>query len=336
MKILYVGQLNRGGTCLDRMNSLRKLGHEVFGFNVSEYQSENRILRSIQSRLKSKILLEKLNSDLVKFAGSINAIELIWIDKGVWIFPETINTIKLNTNALVLQYTPDSQLLINKSIHFTDSIQLYDVIVTTKSFEIDTYRHLTESKVMLVSQSYSADRYMNLYKIKKYECDIGFISDYKPHYGRIANALKNVDADVRIWGPKWNRAVWWQKVPKEFVHGNGLWGEDYVSALASFKIGLGLLSKYIPEQHTTRTFEIPAAGTFMLAERTQEHLSFFEEGVEAEYFSTHEELVDKARFYLANEIAREKIAQAGHKRCINSGYDNDSIIARIMNELMNG
>lgn len=46
---------------------------------------------------------------------------------------------------------------------------------------------------------------------------------------------------------------------------------------------------------------------------------FFEEDREAVYFSTHEEMMDKIRFYLANEPIREKIAAAGHQRCLRSG-----------------
>jgi spore maturation protein CgeB len=118
------------------------------------------------------------------------------------------------------------------------------------------------------------------------------------------------------------------------VRADGLWGDDYVHALASFKIGLGLLSKAIPEQHTTRTFEIPAAGTFLLAERTDEHRAFFEEGREAEYFDSTEELHDKVLFYLRNDAARSTIAARGRERCQRSGYDNDSVLAGVMNQIV--
>lgn len=336
MKILYIGQLTYGGTCLDRLNSLKRLGHEVVGFNTAQYQSNNRILRSMQWRYQPKMLLEDLNASLVEFSNQLNDIDLIWVDKGIWIFTESLNEIKKNANALAVHYTPDSQLLTNRSEHFENSLNLYNFLITTKSFEVDNYISKTDARVILVNQGICLERYLNVKPEAQYECDIGFISDYKPHYGKVISNLSETNVDIKVWGPKWKRAALFRTIPNKYVRGPGVWGRDYVSALASFKIGLGLLSKYIPEQHTTRSFEIPAAGTFMLAERTPDHLGFFEEGIEADFFSTKEELVDKARFYLANSAVREKIAMAGRVRCLRSGYDNDSIIGSVLKEIKHG
>ena len=102
--------------------------------------------------------------------------------------------------------------------------------------------------------------------------------------------------------------------------GTGLWGDKYSIALKCSKLALGLLSKLIPETTTTRTFEIPAVGGFLLAERTEDHMKLFEEGKEAEFFSGDEELRDKISFYLREDAERNRIARAGNTRCIKSGY----------------
>jgi spore maturation protein CgeB len=66
----------------------------------------------------------------------------------------------------------------------------------------------------------------------------------------------------------------------------------------------------------------------MLAERTEEHLSYFEEGKEAEFFDSEEELLDKIKYYLNHERERESIARAGRERCLRSDYSNKRLIQK--------
>ena len=117
------------------------------------------------------------------------------------------------------------------------------------------------------------------------------------------------------------------------VRGDGIWGDRYPIALTCAKIALGLLSKRIPETTTTRTFEIPATGTFMLAERNTDHLAHFEEGKEAEFFTSDDELRDKIRFYLRHDAARIRIAAAGRERCLKSAYSHEHQMRRVFERL---
>lgn len=69
---------------------------------------------------------------------------------------------------------------------------------------------------------------------------------------------------------------------------------------------------------------------FLMAERTNEHLSLFEENKEAVYFSSNKELLEKCKFYLKNDPERKQIIENGHKRCIQSGYSNIDTIYKIL------
>ena len=105
------------------------------------------------------------------------------------------------------------------------------------------------------------------------------------------------------------------------------------AAIASSRISLGFVREICPDQHTTRTFEIPAIGGFMLADRTDEHSEFFEEGKEAEFFGSDAEYADKLKYYLAHEEERDRIAKAGHERCLSSGYSYDDRMKLVLSEL---
>jgi spore maturation protein CgeB len=102
--------------------------------------------------------------------------------------------------------------------------------------------------------------------------------------------------------------------------GGEVYASDYARALTGAKIGLGFLRQICSDRHTTRTFEIPACASMLLADRTDEHEEFFEEGREAEFFDSAEELLEKVKFYLHNDAARGRIAEAGYRRCISSRY----------------
>ncbi|MCH7663729.1 MAG: glycosyltransferase family 1 protein, partial [Chloroflexi bacterium] len=278
-KMLYIGQLNPGGTCLDRMHALERLGYDVVGLNVSKFQSSHRVPRSIQWRFHPRSLLHKLNDEILRIASTVSGLDIIWVDKGIWVFPETLESVKRSGACQLVHYTPDSQLIINRSKHFLKAVKIYDHVITTKTFEVELYRAAGARNVVFVHQGYCPIRFANPTFDSKFGKAIGLISDYKPHYGKVIRRLAAQVPDVGVWGPKWRRAALLGRVPRSFVMGDGVWSDNYVNALASFRIGLGLLSKYIPEQHTTRSFEIPAAGGFLLAERTDEHLEYFTEGV---------------------------------------------------------
>lgn len=98
-------------------------------------------------------------------------------------------------------------------------------------------------------------------------------------------------------------------------------GEDYRKALSGTKIAVCFLSKWNRDQYTRRAFEIPACGVFLLSERTPMMQDLYNEGKEAEFFSTPEEFLDKVKFYLNHEGARKRITQSGYQKVITSGHD---------------
>ena len=94
-----------------------------------------------------------------------------------------------------------------------------------------------------------------------------------------------------------------------------------MKALNGSKIALVFFSTWNKDTFTRRVFEIPVCGTLMLSQRTDTMQTLYQEDKEAVYYSTPEELADKARYYLENDTVRAKIVEASRQRCVDSGYD---------------
>lgn len=145
---------------------------------------------------------------------------------------------------------------------------------------------------------------------------VGTALDHRVPFVRRLIARERIP--LQVFGHRWERTLLYHLRRKHF-HRSAL-GQAYVEVIRDSRISLGFVSSSNRDEYTMRTFEIPACMGFMLAERTPAHQALFKEGTEAEFFASVEECADKARFYLRDEVARHRIAQAGYQRCLDSDY----------------
>jgi hypothetical protein len=116
--------------------------------------------------------------------------------------------------------------------------------------------------------------------------------------------------------------LWREKLPK-----NSLLRGKFVSDALTFtgmlqvfrnsKIGLNFLKEQNVHSHNMRTFEVPCAGSFLLAEHSDEQNAFFESEKEADYFVSKEQLVEKINFYCDNLCKLHKLIDAGCQKSRN-------------------
>jgi len=105
-------------------------------------------------------------------------------------------------------------------------------------------------------------------------------------------------------------------------------GSLYAVAIQGSTIKLAMLSEVRigasdGDQTTSRTFDIPASGGFMIHERTEELLSVFREDEEVVCFTGADELVQKIQYYFSHPVERERIRTLGHSAC-NEKYSIDA------------
>jgi len=75
------------------------------------------------------------------------------------------------------------------------------------------------------------------------------------------------------------------------------------------------------DTYTRRCFEIPAAGTVLLAQYSDDLAGLFEPDVEAVYFKSPDELITKLTWLLENNDIRTTIAKAGQQKAVTAGHD---------------
>ena len=165
-----------------------------------------------------------------------------------------------------------------------------------------------------------------------YGAPVGFIGTYERQRAESMLHLAKNGVSIRIWGNHWPRP-WYSKHPNLKIEGRALYGEDYPKAICASQINLAFLRKANRDQQTDRSMEIPACGAFMLTERTEEHLRLFEEGKEAEFFDTDDELLEKVKYYLERPERCRTIGAAGRLRCLEDGYDKSRRVQSMLEKV---
>lgn len=225
----------------------------------------------------------------------------------------------------------------NQSQQYLECIPLYDHIITNKSYILEDMRKLGAKDIRFVNNSYESTfhypRTLTSEDYKEIGGDIGFVGAWEKERCESILYLAQHGLNVRVWGGgKWLKYK--GMYPNLTIENKGLYSENYSKSFQAFKISLCFLRKMNFDLQTTRTVEIPACGGFMMAERTSEHQAMFEEGKEAVFFSSNEELLKKCKYYLSHEEERKQIATAGLKRCQTSGYSNENTIRNVINNIL--
>lgn len=344
MKILYLGEIDPGQTAHMRLRALERLGHSVRGVHTGRpWQRGSWAKRQLQRRFQCGSIVNEINRSVIAAARDLVP-DLIWADKQQFLHAETVDALR-KTGATLVHFTPDPYFYLSwkRTRIMDETIAAFDVLVYCKSYERRDYVSL-DKPLIYMPLGFCDEAHRPLPSSDpRWHCSVGFLGGWEPRRERLLHDIAATGADLKIRGGYWDflrdgkwslrrQIILKQLAGRDAFHfhrdeflsqawqGDEVYGDDYARAVTGAKIGLGLLRKVCPDQHTTRTFEIPACGSMLLADRTDEHREFFAEGKEADFFSSESEFVDKVKFYCGNEPARERIAQAGYRRCIDGQY----------------
>lgn len=328
-----IGEYGGHNTSRHRIKALTSLGCEVHVIDSTPVSYSG--FKTLGQRVCNRLFRHGLPVSLPDLAGDNARLsaaakqehwDIIWLEKALSISSETLVRIRQHCPvAKIVGFSPDDMNgRHNQSQQFLKALRLYDCFLTTKSYNVKELDSLGCPNVVFVGNGFDPETFRPLpvspEDRARFGGDVGFIGTYEHERAELLFYLARQGVRVRGWGNNWDKMPW--RHPNLIIENTPLYSDEFAKACAAFKINLGFLRKINRDQQTTRSVEIPACGGFMLAERSNEHLELFEEGKEAEFFASREELLQKCRHYLHDDQARLMIARRGYERCLRSGYTN--------------
>lgn len=365
MRGVFVGQMGRGQTCEMRFHALSRLGLDMRSVDSAGIWTRTSwARRHVEQRWPRSRTIAKFNEDVIRIVRRHQP-AILWAEKQEYLSATTLDKIK-SLGVLTVHYNPDPyfSLAWKRTACMDECLASFDVLVSTKRYELDQYRRTARGQVVYSPLGFDIVGHARLDRESPHivESDVAFVGGWEPRREEFVLSALSAGWAVKVWGYGWRLAATarWRPLralrlgrlsisqkpylgsarpelfdviqPGEGGHGE-IYEERYAGAVAGAGISLGLLREICSDEHTTRTFEIPAMGGFLLATRSDEHQEFFEEGKEAEYFDSLDEFLDKARFYLSNRGQRDRIVEAGYRRAVSSGYSYDDRLRNVLSEI---
>ncbi len=310
-------------------------GIDVVAFKQCAYFDRSMPSR-VQERYRLGPAIRRLNRDLLDAVAQHQA-DAVLLVRGDMVLPRTLRRIKA-MGAVIAGCNNDDPFSATVPSHvwrhLRRGLRHYDLYFAYRHANLAQYRNAGCPRVELLRSFYIRELHKPL-PPTGHPCDVSFIGhweeDDRDDY--IAALLGAHDIDFRLFGTHWDRSRHWRQIQAKFGAVRPVMGDDYNRAINGSRISLVLLSKRNNDTYTRRCFEIPAARTMMLAPHTDDLASLFEPDVEAVYFRTPQEMIDKARFYLMDDAARQRVAAAGHQRVLQDGHEAMDRVRFVMVQL---
>lgn len=332
LRILYLG--THSGTCLDRAQAYRRLGHRVTHLDPRRLLPRtgwtDRITWKIGGGVWAGHLLRRLRPVL-----SGQHFDLCHVDCGEWVSAEVIALLRQHAGK-VINYCIDDPTGPRDGRRFSayrKALPFYDLAIVMREINAIEATRLGARRVLRVFMS--ADEVSHAPRVapphghEAWRADVLFLGTWMPERGPFLAELIERGIPLTIRGSHWQKAPEWPALAACWK-GGAVHGDDYAHAIQGARINLGLLSLGNRDRHTTRSFEVPSLGGLLCAERTSEHQLLYQEGQEAVFWDNARECADLCLDLLSDEPRRQAMALRGQARFKRSGYANERVLGRIL------
>ena len=262
----------------------------------------SRIITSIQIMIKQFIDCENPSFVIIFKGMEVKPSTLIWMKK---------------RGILICNYNPDHPFIFSGkgsgNKYITHSVSLFDYYVSyaddvvsrilaggVKSFKLPFG---FDASGFLLEELDSKDEIMKC-------CFLGNADEFRVEF---LNRLSNLGLEIDVFGENWHEF----NTAKGIKIGPAIYGREFWKILQMYSVQLNLLRPHNCNSHNMRSFDIPGAGGIMLAPSTDDHKSFFQEGIEIFLFDSFETAFEKANFILnLSYDERQLIRRAARARAV--------------------
>jgi spore maturation protein CgeB len=340
MKILVVGSDRIEALENPYVQYLKEMGAEVAVFPAQtkflEYYNKNS-LNKLTYRLGMSGVLRRINLQL-KERIKMLAPDVIWVFKGMEVFPSTLSWAK-ERGIKLANYNPDNPFLFSGrgsgNKHVTNSIGLFDLHFTYNQSVKNEFERRFGMPVADLPFGFDIPEAVYQQAVLEKEvlklCFLG-----NPDRSRASFIIKMAESGIPIdvYGNNWKSFI----AHRNIGIFDPVYGADFWKVLRRYRVQLNLMRPHNPDSHNMRTFEIPGVGGIMLAPLTKEHALFFEADKEVFFYNDLREAVGKARQLITmSDREAEEIRAAARKRSLKSGYsyrDRSTLVYHQMMQLL--
>ena len=337
--ICFIGEDKPGSRAPQRLRAMESLGHSVRFFRShpagETYETPPGLARRLRHRLRRPADRSALNRALVRAAAETPTPDVIWVDYTLTILPSTLRALRRRCpETTFIWYSEDDMMQPhNGSVWLDRSLPMFDLWVTTKSFNADPGEMPARGarNVLFVNNSFDPGLHSPV-EITPEErgrlaADISFVGTYEPDRAASLRRLADEGFSVRVWGNGWPDGPGDDRLR---IERRPVYGRELAAVYAASAINLAFLRRRNRDLQTCRTIEIPACGGFMLHSRNDEVLSLLTENEEAGYFAADDELVSACRHWLSASVDRNRVARAGHLKVVSGGFSHADRIREIL------
>lgn len=334
-RILFVGDDWYGSNTTSLRNAFLRRGCDVLSVDTRAV-NDSTLLRRVAGRLfdsslrNSPTTVTDFNERLLRLASSWRP-DILFVNKGLLIEPQTLEAM---TSVTKVHYHPDDcQNPDNQSAQYLSTERLYDLLITTKSFNVAELLARGAKRAEFLWCAYDRDWHVPSGRAAStttpFDFDVAFVGTRRSdRIGLVHDLAARFGDRFSVTGHLWERD---RGLDSRAHVSQPVYGHDMAAIIARSASHLGLVA--YRDLHTCRTFEIPACGGLILAERTTEHEQLFEDGVTALLFSNLDELLDAITRVQRYPDERARLAKAGYEHITRGGntYEDrvDTMLAMV-------